>query len=170
MNAECFKQQYLPFHQKLYRIAFRLLGNACDAEDIVQEAYLKLWNKRDELGDIRNAESFSVTLLKNLCFDYLRSAKDNMDGRTPDELNIVSETSLSEEIETKDEFRRVKELIEHLPSQQQKVMMLRHVGDCSMEDIERITGLNAINIRVLLSRARKKIREQYDKMNGNESR
>ena len=170
MDAECFKQQFLPFHQKLYRIALRLLGNTCDAEDIVQEAYLKLWHKREELGDIRNAESFSVTLLKNLCFDYLRSTKDNIDSHTPDELNIVSGTSLAEEIEIRDEFVRVKALIEQLPLQQQKVMMLRHVSDCSMEDIERITGLNAINIRVLLSRARKKIREQYDKITGNESK
>ena len=38
MNAECFKQQFLPYHEKLYRIAFRLLGNREDAEDMLQEA------------------------------------------------------------------------------------------------------------------------------------
>lgn len=165
MDAECFKQQFLPFHAKLYRIAFRLLGNTCDAEDIVQEAYLKLWNKREELEDVKNAEAYSVGLLKNICFDYLRCVKDNMDSRTPDELNMASETSLIREIETRDELDCVKELISLLPLQQQKVMMLRHAGGCSMEDIERATGLNAVNIRVLLSRARKKIREQFDKVN-----
>lgn len=163
MDAECFKQQYLPCHEKLYRIAFRLLGNACDAEDIVQEAYLKLWNKRDELTEVKNPESYSVVILKNLCFDFLRSAKDNIDNRAPEDLNIASETSLAAEIEIKDELNRIKEVIAHLPRQQQQVIILRHVNDCSMEEIEKATGLNAINIRVLLSRARKKIREQFNR-------
>lgn len=163
MDAECFKQQYLPCHEKLYRIAFRLLGNACDAEDMVQEAYLKLWNKRDELAEVKNPESYSVVILKNLCFDFLRSAKDNIDDRAPEDLNIASETSVATEIEIKDEFNRIKEVIFHLPRQQRQVMILRHVNDCSMEEIEKVTGLNAINIRVLLSRARKKIREQFNR-------
>lgn len=64
MDSECFKQQYLPWHEKLYRIAFRLLGNAYDAEDMVQEAYLKLWNKRDELAEIKNPESYSVVIIR----------------------------------------------------------------------------------------------------------
>lgn len=163
MDAECFKQQYLPCHEKLYRIAFRLLGNACDAEDMVQEAYLKLWNKRDELAEVKNPESYSVVILKNLCFDFLRSAKDNIDNRAPEDLNIAGETSVATEIEIKDEFNRIKEVIFHLPRQQRQVMILRHVNDCSMEEIEKVTGLNAINIRVLLSRARKKIREQFNR-------
>lgn len=163
MDAECFKQQYLPCHEKLYRIAFRLLGNACDAEDIVQEAYLKLWNKRDELAEVKNPESYSVVILKNLCFDFLRSGKDNIDDRAPENLNIASEISVAAEIEIKDELNRLKKVIARLPRQQQQVMILRHVNDCSMEEIEKATGLNAINIRVILSRTRKKIREQFNR-------
>lgn len=163
MDSECFKQQYLPWHEKLYRIAFRLLGNAYDAEDMVQEAYLKLWNKRDELAEIKNPESYSVVIIKNLCFDFLRSAKDNIDNHAPEDLNIAGDTAIATEIEARDELDRVKEVISHLPRQQQQVMLLRHINDCSMEEIEKITGLNAINIRVLLSRARKKIREQFNR-------
>ena len=47
MDAAEFKQQFLPYHRKLYRTAFRLTENPQEAEDMVQEAYLKLWNKRD---------------------------------------------------------------------------------------------------------------------------
>ena len=54
MDTAEFKQQFLPYHRKLYRVAFRLTGNPQDAEDMVQEAYLKLWNKRDELADVLN--------------------------------------------------------------------------------------------------------------------
>lgn len=52
MDVDVFKQRFLPFHPKLYRIAYALLDNKADAEDILQDAYCKLWNKRDELGDI----------------------------------------------------------------------------------------------------------------------
>lgn len=61
MDTAEFKQQFLPYHRKLYRVAFRLTGNPQDAEDMVQEAYLKLWNKRDELADVLNTEAYCVT-------------------------------------------------------------------------------------------------------------
>ena len=57
MDVDVFKQRFLPFHPKLYRIAYALLDNKADAEDIFQDAYCKLWNKRDELGDIQNPEA-----------------------------------------------------------------------------------------------------------------
>ncbi|WP_321518889.1 sigma-70 family RNA polymerase sigma factor [uncultured Bacteroides sp.] len=162
MDAESFKKLYLPYHQKLYRIAYKLLGNQCDAEDMVQEAYLKLWNKRDELIDIKNPESFSVILLKNICFDYLRSTKNDIGKQDIEVVGKANEVSLINEIETKDELNCVKQLITQLPGKQQEVMKLRHLSECSIEEIEQITGLNAINIRVLISRARKTIREQFN--------
>lgn len=162
MDAESFKRLYLPYHQKLYRIAYKLLGNQCDAEDMVQEAYLKLWNKRDELIDIKNPESFSVILLKNICFDYLRSTKNDVGNQDIEVVGKANEVSLINEIETKDELNCVKRLITQLPGKQQEVMKLRHLSECSIEEIEQITGLNAINIRVLISRARKTIREQFN--------
>ena len=64
MDASDFKQKFLPYHRKLYRSAFLVLGNAQDAEDMVQEAYLKLWQKRNELPpDITNLEAYCVTLV-----------------------------------------------------------------------------------------------------------
>jgi RNA polymerase sigma-70 factor, ECF subfamily len=162
MDAESFKRMYLPYHQKLYRIAYRLLGNSCDAEDMVQEAYLKLWNKREELIDIRNPESFCVILLKNICFDYLRSTKNETEKQDIEVVSKANDVSLINEIEIKDELNCVKQLITQLPEKQQEVMKLRHLSECSIEEIEQITGLNAINIRVLISRARKTIREQFN--------
>lgn len=63
MDAAEFKQQFLPYHRKLYRTAFRLTENPQEAEDMVQEAYLKLWNKRDELAGVLNTEA----LLRHPC-------------------------------------------------------------------------------------------------------
>ena len=162
MDAAEFKQRFLPHHSKLYRIAFRLTGDTRDAEDMVQEAYLKLWNKRDELTDILNTEAYCVTLIKNLCYDALRRTRPDEDGHAPEELNLPTETNIAREVEQRDEAHQVRRLISRLPEQQKRVMMLRDVNDCSFEEIEQATGLTAVNIRVLLSRARKKIREQYN--------
>ena len=63
MDTESFKREFLPYHRKLYCVAYRLLENAADAEDLVQEAYLKLWDKREGLSVISNPEAFSVTLV-----------------------------------------------------------------------------------------------------------
>lgn len=162
MDASEFKQQFLPCHRKLFKVAFQLMGNAQDAEDMVQEAYLKLWNKRDQLTDVLNAEAYSVILIKNLCYDVLRRAQLDEDGRAPEELNLSTDTNIIREVEQRDEADHIQRLIGRLPLQQRQVIMLRDVNDCSFEEIEKATGLNAINIRVLLSRARKKIREQFN--------
>ena len=69
MDVESFKRLFLPLHPKLFRIAYALVGNKADAEDILQDAYYKLWSRRDELSDIRKPEAFCVRLLKNLCLD-----------------------------------------------------------------------------------------------------
>ena len=47
---------------------------------MVQEAYLKLWNKRDELAGVLNTEAYCVTLVKNLCYDALRRSRPDEDG------------------------------------------------------------------------------------------
>ena len=162
MDANDFKRKFLPYHRKLYRAAFHLMGNTQDAEDMVQEAYLKLWKRRDELPtDIANLEAYCVTLVKHVCHDALRLAHLEEDGCPPEELPIAGSTNVAHEVELKDEARQVMTLIGPLPDQQRQIMQMRDVEDLPYEEIEKATGLTSINIRVLLSRARKKIREQF---------
>ena len=162
MDANDFKRKFLPYHRKLYRAAFHLMGNAQDAEDMVQEAYLKLWKRRDELPtDIANLEAYCVTLVKHVCHDALRLAHLEEDGRPPEELPIIGNTNVAHEVELKDEAHQVMTLIGQLPDQQRQIMQMRDVEDLPYEEIEKATGLTPVNIRVLLSRARKKIREQF---------
>ena len=77
MDANEFKSLFIPYHAKLYRTAYSILRNVQDAEDIVQDAYLKLWNRRDELDAAVCREAYCVTLVKNLCMDFIRSSHSN---------------------------------------------------------------------------------------------
>ena len=68
---------------------------------------------------------------------------------------------MAHEVELKDEANQVIKLIGQLPEQQKQIMQMRDVEELPYEEIEKATGLTSVNIRVLLSRARKKIREQF---------
>lgn len=165
VDADSFKKEFLPLHPKLFRVALALVGNKDDAEDILQEAYSKLWEKRTELTDIQNPEAFCVTLTKNLCLDFLRSPRATRQNDSLDDVNLPTFQTPDREMEEADEIRQIKELIEKLPENQKQVLKLRGFNDCSMEEIEEITGFSSVNVRTLLSRARKIIREQYIKIN-----
>ena len=165
MNANQFKEQFLPYHAKLYRVAFRLMGNTQDAEDMVQEAYLKLWKKRNELpSNIQNLEAYCVTLVKNSCYDTLRLSRMEEDNHSPEELNISGSINIAFELERKDEVNQVIKLINQLPKQQQQIILMHDVEEKPYEEIAKTTGLSSVNIRVILSRARKKIREQFKEL------
>ena len=88
-------------------------------------------------------------------------------GRHNEEVTEVvafsPDSSPDEKLEMKDKVQQVRHLVSRLPENQRQVLRLRGIDDCSMDEIEQITGLNAVNVRVLLSRARKVIREQFEK-------
>ncbi len=162
MDSIQFKEQILPYHKRIYRTAFCLLGDAHNAENVVQEVYLKLWDKRDELAKLKNTEAFLVTLTKNLCYDLLRSRHPEQECTLSDKLPIFDEDNVAQDIERRDELNVVKQLIARLPEDQRHIIIMRDINGCAYDEIELATQLSPINIRVLLSRARKKIREQFN--------
>ena len=162
MNAEEFKRLFYPFHPKLYRIAFALLNNADDAEDILQDTYLKLWSRRTELINIIQPEAFCVRMIKNLCLDFLRAPRNRLDNESIESEIITTETTPENELESKEQIKQIETLIERLPDKQRIVMQLRGCGNCSLEEIEAATGESAANVRVLLSRARKTLKSMLN--------
>jgi RNA polymerase sigma-70 factor (ECF subfamily) len=168
MNAEIFKKVFLPYHKKLYRIAYKFLENQQDSEDIVQETYIKLWQKRNDWESITNPEGFAVALLKNNCLDYLRKVKPQTNPI--DILNIPAIDSLLMQIENKDKLNHIQFILNKLPIQQQQVIRLKIWDNLPDEEIEKITGLTKGNIKVLVSRARKKIKELYQNGENYENR
>lgn len=162
MDSEEFKIKFLPFHKKMYRIAFRLLENSDEAQDVVQEVFVKLWEKRNEMNSINNAESFCVVMVKNQCMDVLRAARNRSVPFESAYVDNNESQSFMNDFENKEALEIVEGLIEKLPEQQKLIFKLRHNDDCSLEEIEQITGLSAVNVRVILSRVRKTIKEQFN--------
>jgi len=162
MTAEDFKKQFLPHAEKLYALAFRLLNNRDEASDAVQDVFLKLWNKRNEL-EIQNNEAFCVTLVKNISLDILRKRRKNESLNNAEQ--IENEKNINKQIDTHYDWLQMQKLIKQLPKQQQQLIILRHVKEYTMAEIAKHTGLSEANVRTTLSRARKLLRENFEKIN-----
>lgn len=164
MPAFLFKQLLLPLYPRLQRVALRMLGNVEDAEDMVQEVYMKLWCRREELPDVQNIEAYCVALTKNMCIDRLRFAEVDRIDVDDVPLSLAAADDVASKLERQDAVEQVKLIIETLPEKQQQVITLRDIRDCTFEEIEEQTGLTAVNVRALLSRARRTIRERFKRV------
>ena len=164
MQASDFKQLFLPCHRKLFSVAYRLMGNAQAAEDMVQETFLKLWMQRDKIERIDNPEAYSITVLRRLFYDRMRTGHLQEVDKDVGCLQVTSSQNISRQLEVADEYQRVRLLISHLPEPQGRIMLMRDVEDRSFEEISIETGFSEVNVRSILSRARKKIREQIKAM------
>ena len=164
MQASDFKQLFIPCHRKLFSVAYRLMSNAQAAEDMVQETFLKLWMQRDKMEKIDNPEAYSITVLRRIFYDKMRAGHLQEVDKDVGSLQVSSSLNISKQLEEADEYQRVRLLINHLPEPQARIMLMRDVEDRSFEEISIETGLTEVNIRSILSRARKKIREQIKAM------
>ena len=154
MTERIFHRDYLSLAETLYRIAFYLLESEAEAEDAVQELYLKLWTLRDHLELIREPAAYGSLLLKNLCIDRIRKRQpwevlreDQADDPPPDR-----------QLEEKEALRAVMKDMDALPPNQRKLLTMRVLQGLSYEEISKRTGLSPLNIRVQVSLARKKLR------------
>ena len=164
MQASEFKQLFLPCHRKLFSVAYRLMSNTQAAEDMVQETFLQLWTQRDKIERIDNPEAYSITVLRRLFYDKMRTGHLQEVDKDVGSLQVTSSQNISRQLEAADEYQRVRQLISHLPEPQGRIMLMRDVEDRSFEEISIETGLTEVNVRSILSRARKKIREQIKTM------
>ncbi len=149
----------MPFKDKLYRLAKRLLTSREEAEDATQEILMKLWAKNQAMDSYKNVEAFAMTMTKNFCLDRLKSKQAS-------NLKLVhsnyddGSTSLHKQIEIKDSLSWVERILEELPEQQKLVVQLRDVEQYDFEEIAQMLDMEVGTVRVTLSRARKTIREK----------
>ncbi|MCR5760331.1 MAG: RNA polymerase sigma factor [Bacteroidales bacterium] len=163
MTAELFRKTYLPLGDQLYRVAFYLLEDRQEAEDAVQDLFVKLLNSGSRLDGVKNAKAYAITLMRNMCIDRIRAASRLHQvecGEDDPEVSFISVES--DVIATKEKLRRVLAIIEGLPTKQREVVRQRIIEDRSYEEISRDTGLSENNLRVLLSIARKTIKKEYE--------
>ncbi len=165
MVARDFKTSVLPMSKKLLRFATHFLKDEDAAKDVVQDVFLKLWQKRHELSEIENMDAFAMRMTKNRCLDVIRANRVvAIDAETDRKMKLET-VDVHSKVELSESAMQIKMLIGQLPDIQRKVMQMRDIEQLSYEEIAEATDLKVNAIRVNLSRARKKVRDEFLKIN-----
>ena len=152
MTTEIFMDEVKAMRPMLLNVAKSILNSDEEAEDVVQDALLRLWQLRDE--PIRNVRGFARIVVRNLCLSKVRRKQVMVD---------IGKADIAEEEETSnnEQIDRMMALVDALPTMQQTVLRLRHMQDMSMADIASLIGTTEAAVRQSLSRARRSILEQF---------
>lgn len=161
MSLEAFKTRVLPSKDKLYRFALKMLGDPEEARDVVQEVFIKVWNKREEMDRLENMEAWCMRVTRNLTLDRLKSTKRKL----TDSLDQSYEISMGEtatpyrSTELNDTMKSIGRYIASLPEKQKQIIQLRDVEGYSYNEICDILEIDLNQVKVNLFRARKSVRE-----------
>lgn len=156
MTEQRFHSEYIALADTLYRVAFYILESETEAEDAVQELYLKLWEGRGQLDEVSHPKAYSIRMLKNLCLDRLRRTQRlSFPEQLPQPLTGGTQ---DEDIDARRRLDKVLKAVKSLPERQRQVLLMRTVQGLSYEEISAQTGMNSLTLRVLLSQARKRLK------------
>lgn len=161
ISGEQFKLIVLPISAKLFRIAQSLLCDEDEAKDTLQDLYSKLWEQKEKLTEINNTEAYCVTMIKNLCINKLKmNNKYEILDIFDQEYKLPHCNTPEDQLIMRENIQKVYQEIANLPDIQKKVLHLKQFRNCTFEEIAEITGLTEVNVRVILSRARKTLKEK----------
>ena len=156
-----FRKDILPLKDKLFRLALRITFDRAEAEDIVQETMIRVWNKRDEWDELESVEAYCLTVARNLAID--RSEKK--DSQTMELTTEVEQTpdasSPYDRLVNKERLKLVHRLVGELPEKQRLIMQLRDVEGKSYKEIAAALRLTEEQVKVNLFRARQKVKQKF---------
>ena len=162
MTSAKFTEDYLPLKDDLYKVAFYILESEPDAEDAVQDLYLKLWDAGDALDTIRVPKAYCISLLRNICIDRLRRYRPEGEEKIPQQAadDILQDERMSERQKIEAAIKQMSSL----SNSERIVLKLKVFDDLSYEEIQKRTGLSQLSMRVHLSNARRKIRKAIERI------
>jgi RNA polymerase sigma-70 factor (ECF subfamily) len=166
LKSISFQTDILPLKNELFRMALRITQNREEAEDVVQETMIKVWNRREQWPQLESIEAFCLTICRNLSLDKIRrmdnqvqSLSDDIDptdfshASNPEKLAIQNDRSLL-----------VRQLIDELPERLRTCMQLRDIEGKSYRDIATILDITEQQVKVNIFRARQAVRERFLKI------
>ena len=164
MKKLSFRDDVLPLKDKIFRLALRITLSRAEAEDIVQDVLIKVWNRRDDLAEVDSIEAYSLTVCRNLSLDRLQRKENdnvNLDDAPPTE---ADDAPPDLQMIRNERIDNIKRLIERLPIPQRAAMQLRDMEGKTYKEISAITGQTEEQVKVNIFRARQYIRTQIEKI------
>ena len=163
MKKISFRNDVLPLKNELFRLALRITLNRVEAEDVVQETMIKVWNKRDRWDELESIEAFCLTICRNIAVDKMRKM-ENQNQSLEDEHDAPDQSYASnpeEQAMQQDRIQLVRRLIDNLPEKQRSVMQLRDIEGKSYKEIAQILDISEEQVKINIFRARQTIRQKF---------
>ena len=157
MENISFRTTVLPLSDRLYRLALRITMNKAEAEDVVQDTLLKVWECREDWNQINNLEAFAIATCRNRALDVVKRA--GRDTENLDEMAHFSSQTPHEQLEAREEISLVRRLMDSLPEVQRTIMLLRDIEGKNYQEIAQTLDISETQVKVYLHRARTKIKE-----------
>ena len=164
MRKVSFRNDILPLKDKLYRLALRITFDSAEAEDVVQDTMIKVWNKREDWEEIDSMEAFCLTIARNLAIDRSQKAEAQNVELIPETQQLTDAATPDRKLERDEQLGLVKKLMDELPEKQRSIMLLRDVEEKSYKEIAEILQLTEEQVKVNLFRARQKIKFRYNEI------
>jgi RNA polymerase sigma-70 factor (ECF subfamily) len=147
----------------LYRLALRITLNPTEAEDVVQETMIKVWNRRDRWDELESIEAFCLTICRNISLDKVKKA-ENQNQSLMDEHDAPDNSYTSnpeEQAMQQDRIALIRRLINTLPEKQRSCMQLRDFEGKSYKEIAKILAISEEQVKINIFRARQTIKQKY---------
>lgn len=161
MQEISFRNDILPLKDKLYRLALRITLDSAEAEDVVQDTMIRVWNKRNEWSQFESIEAYCLTIAKNLAIDRSQLKGSQSVELTPETHHLSDASSPYEQLVQDESLNIIHRLINGLPGNQRGIIQLRDIEGKSYKEISEIMQLTEEQVKVNLFRARQKIKQQY---------
>ena len=160
MENVSFRTTVLPLSDRLFRLALRITMNRAEAEDVVQDTLLKVWEQREEWERIDSLEAYALTVCRNRALDSLK--RMGRDTRSLDEMDGSSHATDSglRRLEAREQLSLVRKFMDGLPEVQRTIMLLRDIEGKTYQEIAQTIGVSETQVKVYLHRARTKIRKE----------
>lgn len=165
MNKISFRNDILPMKNQLFRLAFRITLDSAEAEDIVQDTLIKVWNKHTDWETIESIEAFSLKICHNLALD--RSKLRDNNNNSLEDVNIDEpQTSYTpqDRMIQRDKVRLIKGIVDSLPEKQRSCMQLRDFEGKQYKEIAAILDITEEQVKVNIFRARQTVKQKYKKI------
>ena len=165
MKKVSFRNDVLPLKNELFRLALRITLNRVEAEDIVQDTLIKVWDRRFEWENIDSIEAFSLTVCRNLSLDRLRQKENSNDSL--EDVNIaepVASSNPQDRMIQEDRVSLVRQIIDSLPEKQRSCMQLRDFEGKSYKEIAQVLDITEEQVKVNIFRARQMVKQKYLKL------
>ena len=164
MKEISFRNDILPLKDKLYRLALRITLDSAEADDIVQDTMIRVWNKRDEWAQFNSIEAFCLTVARNLAIDRSQKSEAQNIELTTETQEMSDGSTPERQLERSEQMDLVRKLINELPEKQRTIIQLRDIEEKSYKEIADVMQLTEDQVKVTLFRARQRIKAKYNEI------